>query len=108
VPRRRGGAATGLLPIGSKLPRFLCSQARGAAPDGRDAAVQEVGRLMRVRVGSDGLVRRLALELRRFPPPSTGPGLVRERRRERVSITISLAGHGRVLDVTPPECVAME
>jgi hypothetical protein len=63
---------------------------------------------VRVSVDSDGLVRRLSLELRRFPPPSHGPGLVRERRRERVSIAVSLTDHGRELDVSPPACIAME
>jgi hypothetical protein len=62
---------------------------------------------MRVTVDSDGLVRRLSLELRRFRPP-TGWQLRRERRRERVSIAVSLSDFGRELVVRPPRCVAME
>jgi hypothetical protein len=52
--------------------------------------------------------RRLSLELRRFPPPSHGPGLARERRRERVSITVLFSDFGRALEVRPPACIAME
>jgi hypothetical protein len=63
---------------------------------------------MRVRVGRDGLVRRLSFELRRFRPARRGPGLVRERRRERVSIAIELSGYGRPLGVRAPRCIAME
>jgi hypothetical protein len=63
---------------------------------------------VRVRVGSDGLIRRLSLELRRFPPPSLGLGLAREHRRERVSISVSLSDFGRALEVKLPSCVAME
>jgi hypothetical protein len=63
---------------------------------------------MRVTVDSGGLVSRLALQLRRFAPPSRGPGLVRLRRRERVSIGVSLGDFGRELDVRPPSCIAME
>jgi hypothetical protein len=63
---------------------------------------------MRVTVDSGGLVSRLSLELRRFAPPSRGPGLARQRRRERVSITVSLGDFGRELEVRPPSCIAME
>jgi hypothetical protein len=63
---------------------------------------------MRVTVDSDRLVRRLSLGLRRFPPPSHGPGLARQRRRERVSIMVSLRDFGRELEVRAPSCVAME
>jgi hypothetical protein len=63
---------------------------------------------MRVTVDSGGLVRRLSLELRRFPPPSHRPGLARQRRRERVSIAVTLSDFGRELDVRPPSCIAME
>lgn len=63
---------------------------------------------MRVRVDSGGLVRRLSLALRRFWPSKRGPGLVRERRRERVSIAIALGEFGRALGVRAPRCVAME
>lgn len=63
---------------------------------------------IRVGVGSEGLVRRLSLELRGFRPPSRGPGLVRERRRERVSIAVLLSDFGRELGVPAPPCVAME
>jgi hypothetical protein len=62
----------------------------------------------RVTVNSGGLVSRLSLELRRFPPPSHGPGLARQRPRERVSITVSLGDFGRELEVRPPSCIAME
>jgi len=61
-----------------------------------------------VTVDSGGLIRRLALELRRFPPPSRGPGIAREHRREVVSISVSLSDFGRALEVRPPRCVAME
>jgi hypothetical protein len=63
---------------------------------------------LRVRVGSGGLIQRISLELRRFRPPGLGPGLVRARRRERVSISFALSGFGRPLDVRSPRCVAME
>jgi hypothetical protein len=63
---------------------------------------------MRVTVDSAGFVSRLSLELRRFAPPSRGPGLARLRRRERVSIAVWLGDFGRELDVRPPSCVAME
>jgi hypothetical protein len=63
---------------------------------------------MHVTVDSDGLIRRLSLELRRFPPPSPGPRLARTRRRERVAIAMSLGDFGRPLQVRPPSCVAME
>lgn len=61
-----------------------------------------------VTIDSGGLIRRLALELRRFPPPSRGPGIAREHRRERVSISVSLSDFGRALEVKSPRCVAME
>lgn len=41
-------------------------------------------------------------------PRSRGPGLARQRRRERVSIAVSLGDFGRALDVRPPSCIAME
>jgi hypothetical protein len=63
---------------------------------------------MRVTVDSGGLVTRLSLELRRFPPPSYRPDLARQRRRERVSIAVTLSDFGRELDVRPPSCIAME
>jgi hypothetical protein len=63
---------------------------------------------MRVTVDSGGLVSRLSLELRRFAPPSRGPGVARQRWRERVSIAVSLGDFGRELDVRPPSCIAME
>jgi hypothetical protein len=64
---------------------------------------------MRLTVDSKGLIRQLSLQLRRFPPPASGPDRVaRERHRERVSISISLSDFGRRLDVGLPACVAME
>jgi hypothetical protein len=63
---------------------------------------------MQVTLNSDGRIRRLSLELRRFPPPSRGPGLARERRRERVTVVVALSDFGRRLEVAPPSCVAME
>lgn len=63
---------------------------------------------IRARVNARGLVRRLSFELRRWRPARVGPGLVRERRRERVSVTIRLSDFGRALDVRAPRCVAME
>jgi hypothetical protein len=63
---------------------------------------------VRVTVDADGLIRRLSLELRRFPPPALGPGRAREQRRERVSISVSLGDFGRALKVKLPSCVAME
>jgi hypothetical protein len=61
-----------------------------------------------VTVDSRGLIRRLALDLRSFPPPKRGPGVGRERRRERVSVTVSLSDFGRTFDLRPPACMAME
>lgn len=63
---------------------------------------------MRARLDARGLVRRLSFELRRWRPAGHGPGLVRERRRERVSVTIRLGDFGRRLAVRAPRCVAME
>jgi hypothetical protein len=63
---------------------------------------------MRVTIDSGRRVRGLSLELRRFAPPSLGPGLARQRRRERVSIAVSLRDFGRELEVRPPSCIAME
>lgn len=63
---------------------------------------------IRMRVDANGLIRRLTLELQRFRPAARGPGLVRERRRERVSITVDLGDFGRTLAVRAPRCVAME
>jgi hypothetical protein len=59
-----------------------------------------------VTTDADALIRRLALELRRFPPPSRGPGIAWEHRRERVSISVSLSDFGRALEVRPPRCVS--
>jgi hypothetical protein len=61
-----------------------------------------------VTIDSAGLIRRLALELRHFPPPARGPGIAREHRRERVSISVSLGDFGRALEVKSPRCIAME
>lgn len=63
---------------------------------------------IRVRVGSEGLLGRLSMKLQGFRPPSNGPGRMRERRRERVSISVSLSDFGRALRVPAPPCVAME
>jgi hypothetical protein len=63
---------------------------------------------MRATLDSGGLIRRLSLALRRFPPPSRGPGLARQRRRERVSIAVTLGHFGRELEVRAPSCIAME
>lgn len=59
-------------------------------------------------LASDGLIHRLSMQLRRFPPPSRGPGIRREDRRERVSLAVSLADFGRPLHLRRPSCVAME
>jgi hypothetical protein len=64
-------------------------------------------RPIEVTVGANGLVRRLSMELRRFPPASRSrPG--REARRERVAISVALRDFGRPLRIRLPRCVAME
>jgi hypothetical protein len=63
---------------------------------------------MRVKVDPDGLVRRIAFELRNYRPWSPGPGRTRGRRRERVAIALAMGGFGRELEVRQPPCIAME
>ena len=64
-------------------------------------------RPIEVTVGANGLIRRLSMELRRFPPPS-GRQYGREARRERVAISVALSDFGRALRIRLPRCVAME
>jgi hypothetical protein len=124
------GIAARLLRDGTRTAELVAEQAKRATygvvvgPDavsvapavqrGDEVIVVDPPRLarplapMRVTIDSGRLIRRLSLELRRFAPPSRGPGLARQRRRERVSITVSLSDFGRALEVRPPGCVAME
>jgi hypothetical protein len=63
---------------------------------------------LRVTVDREGVVRRLALRLRRFRPAVLAPRIVRERRRVDVSIAVWLSDFGRRLEVRAPPCIAME
>ena len=63
---------------------------------------------IRVTIAGNGLIRRLALELRDFRPAAQGPVRLRQSRRERVSLTYGLGPYERRLRVQMPRCVAME
>jgi hypothetical protein len=61
-----------------------------------------------VDIDRNGLIRRLSLTLRRFRPPSFGPGRSRAHRRERVAVSVRLGNSRRELAVERPDCLAME
>lgn len=125
------GVAVRLLRDGTTAARLIQDQAGGGASYGvkvdpsqasvapsaegsDEMIVVDPRRLARqlapihVDLDAEGLVRGLSLELRGFRPAVLAPGLMRQRRRERVAIQVELSDFGRTLGLRSPRCVAME